>query len=315
MNINLKKLLKIEIINELLSIKDMIRWSASCFSISNIWYGHGPNNPLDESIQLILPILGLPPYTLNNIWDAKLTLQERKLIFRLVFKRIKNRIPIVYLTNKTWFCGHELYIDRRVLIPRSPISELINNKFKFNGLKLKFTPKNILDLCTGSGCIAIACAYLFPNSYIDAIDISLDAINVTESNIELHGLEKRITPIHSNLFEKLHTSHSYDLIISNPPYVDKNELNYLPKEYSYEPQIGLIAEDNGLDIINKIIINSFFYLKKNGFLICEVGDKMKYIIKKYSFINFQWLKIKNGGIGIFKIDRNIIEKIRIMQKR
>ncbi|QJC29456.1 50S ribosomal protein L3 N(5)-glutamine methyltransferase [Enterobacteriaceae endosymbiont of Plateumaris pusilla] len=314
MHINLKKILKIEIINELLSIKDMIRWSTSCFSISNIWYGHGTNNPLDESIQLILPILGLPPYILNNVWDAKLTLQERKLIFKLVSKRIKDRIPIVYLTNKTWFCGHELYIDRRVLIPRSPISELINNKFQFNGLKLNFTPKNILDLCTGSGCIAIACAYLFPKSYIDAIDISLDAINITEFNIKLHNLENRITPIHSNLFEKLHTSYSYDLIIANPPYVDKNELNFLPKEYSYEPQIGLLSEDNGLDLINKIIINSFFYLKKNGILICEVGNKMKYIIKKYHFINFQWLKIRNGGIGIFKIDRNIIEKIRIIQR-
>ncbi|QJC28116.1 50S ribosomal protein L3 N(5)-glutamine methyltransferase [Enterobacteriaceae endosymbiont of Plateumaris braccata] len=314
MNINLKDLLQEKILNEFLSIKDMVRWSASCFSISNIWYGHGTNNPLDESIQLIFSILGLPPHIWNNICDAKLTLQERQLIFQLVSKRINDRIPVVYLTNKTWFCGHELYIDQRVLIPRSPISELINNKFQFNGLKLTFTPKNILDLCTGSGCIAIACAYLFPNAHIDAIDISLDAIHVAEYNIELHGLENRITPIHSNLFEKLYTFPTYDLIIANPPYIDKKELKYLPKEYSYEPQIGLISKDNGLDLINKIILNSFFFLKKKGFLICEVGNQIKYIKKKYHFVKFKWLKIKNGGIGIFKISRNTIKKIRIMKR-
>ncbi|QJC29013.1 50S ribosomal protein L3 N(5)-glutamine methyltransferase [Enterobacteriaceae endosymbiont of Plateumaris rustica] len=312
---NLKNLLKIDNLNKLLSIIDMVRWATNCFSISNIWYGHGTDNPLDESIQLILPILGLSPYVWNYVYNTKLTFQKRKLIFQLVYKRIKNRIPVVYLTNKTWFCGHELYIDQRVLIPRSPISELINNKFKSNGLKLEFIPKNILDLCTGSGCIAIACAYLFPNSNIDAIDISLDAINVTKHNIKLHGLENRITPIHSNLFDKLYIFHCYDLIITNPPYVNKKEIKYLPKEYLYEPQLGLISEDYGLDIINKILLNSFFYLKKHGILICEVGNQMKYIIKKYHFIKFKWLKMENGGIGIFKINRNTIEKIRKIKRK
>ncbi|QJC35639.1 50S ribosomal protein L3 N(5)-glutamine methyltransferase [Enterobacteriaceae endosymbiont of Donacia sparganii] len=299
MIIKLQHLLKKKIIYELLSIQDIVRWIASCFSMSNLWYGHGNDNPWDEALNLVLPVLGLPPYLWINVYKSRLSLKERKLIFELVLKRIKKRIPVVYLTNKTWFCDHELYIDNRVLIPRSPISELINNKFK-SIISSNSKPKYILDLCTGSGCIAIACAYLFPNAYIDAVDISIDAINVAEHNIQLHGLENRITPICSNLFDKLKKS-TYDLIITNPPYVNKKDMAFLPKEYSYEPKIGLISNNNGIEIIEKIISKSPFYLKKNGILICEVGDKMLDIIEKYPNIYFQWLNIKNGGIGIFKI--------------
>ncbi|QJC35497.1 50S ribosomal protein L3 N(5)-glutamine methyltransferase [Enterobacteriaceae endosymbiont of Donacia proxima] len=288
------------IIEELFSIQDVVRWVSSCFSMSNLWYGHGSDNPWDEAVNLILPILGLPPYIWNRVYNSRLSIKERKIIFELVIKRIKKRIPVVYLTNKTWFCGYELYIDNRVLIPRSPISELINNKFK-SIISSHNHPKYILDLCTGSGCIAIACSYLFPNAHIDAVDISLDAINVVEHNIQLHGLENRITPICSNLFNKL-SKYTYDLIISNPPYVNKKDISFLPKEYSYEPKIGLISDNKGIGIIEKIISMSPFFLKKNGILICEVGDKMINIIEKYPDIYFQWINIKNGGIGIFKME-------------
>ncbi|QJC34461.1 50S ribosomal protein L3 N(5)-glutamine methyltransferase [Enterobacteriaceae endosymbiont of Donacia crassipes] len=288
------------IIKELFSIQDVVRWIASCFSMADLWYGHGADNPWDEAINLVLPLLGLPPYIWNIVYKSKLSIKERKIIFELVIKRIKKKIPVVYLTNKTWFCGHELYIDDRVLIPRSPISELINNKFKSVISSYK-NPKFILDLCTGSGCIAIACAYLFPNAHIDAVDISLDAINVVEYNIQLHGLENRITPICSNLFDKL-PKYTYDLIISNPPYVNKKDINFLPKEYLYEPKIGFISKNNGIEIIEKIISMSPFFLRKKGILICEVGDKMIKIIEKYPDIYFQWLNIKNGGVGIFKIE-------------
>ncbi|QJC32832.1 50S ribosomal protein L3 N(5)-glutamine methyltransferase [Enterobacteriaceae endosymbiont of Donacia semicuprea] len=299
MVIKLNDLLDKKIIHELLSIQDIIRWITSCFNMSNLWYGHGNDNPWDEALHLVFSFLDLPPYLWKKVYKAKLTLKERKLIFKLVLKRIKKKIPVVYLTKKTWFCGHELYIDNRVLIPRSPISELINNKFKSIIFPYK-KPKNILDLCTGSGCIAIACSYLFPDAYIDAVDISVDAINVAEYNIQLHGLENKITPICSNLFEKLEKS-TYDLIITNPPYVDKKDINFLPKEYSYEPKISLISNNNGIEIIEKIISQSFSYLKKDGILICEVGDKMVDIIEKYPEKCFQWLHLKNGGIGIFKI--------------
>ncbi|QJC36865.1 50S ribosomal protein L3 N(5)-glutamine methyltransferase [Enterobacteriaceae endosymbiont of Donacia vulgaris] len=300
MVIKFKYLFNKEIINEFLSIQDVVRWITSCFNVSNLWYGHGNDNPWDEALNLVLPLLGLPPYLWNDVRASKLSLKERKWIYQLVLKRIKKRIPVVYLTKKTWFCGHELYIDNRVLIPRSPIAELINNKFKSIILPYK-KPKYILDLCTGSGCIAIACAYLYPNAHIDAVDISLDAINVAEYNIQLHGLENRITPICSNLFNKLKKS-TYDLIITNPPYVDKQDIKFLPKEYLYEPKIGLFCKNNGIAIIEEIISKSPFYLKKNGILICEVGNKMLDIIEKYPEINFQWINIKNGGIGIFKME-------------
>ncbi|QJC33645.1 50S ribosomal protein L3 N(5)-glutamine methyltransferase [Enterobacteriaceae endosymbiont of Donacia provostii] len=301
MIIKLNQILKKEIIiNELLSIQDVVRWITTCFSKSDLWYGHGSDNPWDEAVNLVLPILGLPPYMWSMVYNSKLSIKERKIIFELVIKRIKERIPVVYLTHKIWFCGYELYIDNRVLIPRSPISELINNKFK-SIIPTNYNPKYILDLCTGSGCIAIACAYLFPNSHIDAVDISLDAINVVEYNIQLHGLENRVTPICSNLFEKL-PKYTYDLIISNPPYIDKKDISSLPKEYLYEPIIGLVSKNNGIEIIEKIISMYSSFLRKNGILICEVGDKMVNIIEKYPNIYFQWLNIKNGGGNIFKIE-------------
>ncbi|WP_425482956.1 50S ribosomal protein L3 N(5)-glutamine methyltransferase [Enterobacteriaceae endosymbiont of Donacia tomentosa] len=297
----MKDILTKDVIHEFSSIQDIVRWMTSCFSISNLWYGHGNNNPWDEAIQLTLSLLGLPPYLWDNVYKAKLSIKERELLYTKVCARIHKKIPVAYLTNKVWFCGHELYIDKRVLIPRSPISELINNKFK-SILSKNQKPKYILDLCTGSGCIAISCAYLFPNAIIDAVDISIDAINVLEYNIQLHGLEHRVIPICSNLFNKLKKS-TYDLIITNPPYVNKDEIRYLPKEYSYEPKIGLLSDDNGMEIINKIISKSFLYLKKNGILICEVGNRMLNVIEKYPTINFQWINIKNGGIGIFKITK------------
>ncbi|QJC30355.1 50S ribosomal protein L3 N(5)-glutamine methyltransferase [Enterobacteriaceae endosymbiont of Neohaemonia nigricornis] len=289
-----------DILNELSTIQDMTRWATTCFNISDIWYGHGNLNPWDEAIQLILPILGLPPYLWNKIYQSKLIYNERKLIYNKVYKRITKHIPVSYLTNKAWFCGHELYIDNRTLIPRSPIAELINNNFNniiFN------KPKYILDLCTGSGCIAIACAYLFPDAHIDAVDISINAINVAEHNIYLHGLEHHITPIYSNLFDNLHIKH-YDLIISNPPYIDKKDIKYLPKEYLYEPVIGLVSKNKGLDIIYKIINQSYNFLSTNGILICEVGNKKTKVIKKYMNIDFEWLDITDNNVNIFKLNRN-----------
>ncbi|QJC31193.1 50S ribosomal protein L3 N(5)-glutamine methyltransferase [Enterobacteriaceae endosymbiont of Macroplea mutica] len=297
MIIKLQDILNKDILLELFTIQDFVRWATSCFSISEIWYGHGNNNPWDEAIQLILPTLGLPPYMWHNVFQTRLVTYEKKNIYYKVHMRITQRIPVAYLTNKVWFCGHELYVDKRTLIPRSPIQELINNKFE----KIIFhTPKNILDLGTGNGCIAIACSYLYPKANIDAVDISQNAINVTEQNIFLHGLEKKITPICSNLFDNLHQSH-YDLIISNPPYINRQEMEYLPKEYLYEPIIGLVSTKKGLDMIYKIIKQSRKFLKKTGIVICEVGNQKKKIQHKYPNIHFEWLKLNNDDVDIFKI--------------
>nr|BET44548.1 MAG: 50S ribosomal protein L3 N(5)-glutamine methyltransferase [Candidatus Aschnera chinzeii] len=283
---------------ELQSIKDMLRWTISQFNSSDIFYGHGTNNAIDEAKNLILPTLFLPINTPEILLTSLITTEERLILTKRIIMRINKHIPVSYLTNKSWFCGHELYIDKRALIPRSPIAELINNNFKNI---IKYKPKYILDMCTGSGCIAIACAYKFPDAYIDAVDISIDALNVAEINIKQHNLSDRIMLIQSNLFQNLSKSLKYDLIISNPPYVKKNCIMQLPTEYLTEPKIALIGGEDGLKFIINILLYASYFLKKNGSLICEVGDNMSAIINKFKNINFNWLKFKYGGNGVFSL--------------
>ena len=202
-----------EAVNELHTIQDMLRWAVSRFSAANIWYGHGTDNPWDEAVQLVLPSLYLPLDIPEDMRTARLTSSEKHRIVERVIRRVNERIPVAYLTNKAWFCGHEFYVDERVLVPRSPIGELINNQFA--GL-INHKPQHILDMCTGSGCIAIACAYAFPEAEVDAVDISPDALAVAEHNVESHGLIHHVTPIRSDLFRDL-PKLQYDLIVTNPP--------------------------------------------------------------------------------------------------
>ncbi len=230
-----------EAVNELQTIQDMLRWSVSRFSAANIWYGHGTDNPWDEAVQLVLPSLYLPLDIPEDMRTARLTSSEKHRIVERVIRRVNERIPVAYLTNKAWFCGHEFYVDERVLVPRSPIGELINNKFA--GLISK-QPQHILDMCTGSGCIAIACAYAFPDAEVDAVDISPDALAVAEQNIEEHGLIHNVIPIRSDLFRDL-PKVQYDLIVTNPPYVDAEDMSDLPNEYRHEPELGLASGTDG----------------------------------------------------------------------
>lgn len=237
-----------EAVNELHTIQDMLRWSVSRFSAANIWYGHGTDNPWDEAVQLVLPSLYLPLDIPEDMRTARLTSSEKHRIVERVIRRVNERIPVAYLTNKAWFCGHEFYVDERVLVPRSPIGELINNHF--DGL-INHQPQHILDMCTGSGCIAIACAYAFPEAEVDAVDISTDALAVTEHNIEEHGLIHHVTPIRSDLFRDLPTL-QYDLIVTNPPYVDAEDMSDLPNEYRHEPELGTASGSDGLKLTRRI---------------------------------------------------------------
>lgn len=189
-----------EAVSELHTLQDMLRWAMSRFNAANIYYGHGTDNAWDEALQLVLPTLFLPLDLPAELYQSWLTSPERHRIVERVLRRITERVPVPYLTNRSWFCGHEFYVDERVLIPRSPIGELINNHFA--GL-LDAEPETILDLCTGSGCIAIACAYEFPDAEVDAADISADVLEVTEMNIENHGLSHRVVPMRSDLFNDL----------------------------------------------------------------------------------------------------------------
>ncbi|MCA6953248.1 50S ribosomal protein L3 N(5)-glutamine methyltransferase [Pectobacterium polaris] len=286
-----------EAVSELHTIQDMLRWAVSRFNAANVYYGHGTDNPWDEAIQLVLPSLYLPLDIPEDMYTSRLITSERQRIVERVIRRVNERIPVAYLTKKAWFCGLEFYVDERVLVPRSPIGELINNYFDE---QLPKTPNHILDLCTGSGCIAIACAQAFPEAEVDAVDISNDALAVTEQNIQQHGLEYRVTPIRSDLFRDL-PAIRYDLIVTNPPYVDEEDMFDLPQEFRFEPELGLAAGNDGLDLVRRILACAPDYLSDDGVLICEVGNSMVHLIDQYPDIPFTWLEFDNGGDGVFML--------------
>ncbi|TQC76462.1 50S ribosomal protein L3 N(5)-glutamine methyltransferase [Pantoea dispersa] len=291
-----------EAVNELHTIQDMLRWAVSRFSAAGIWYGHGTDNPWDEAVQLVLPTLWLPLDIPEDMRHARLTASERHRIVERVIRRVNERIPVAYLTNKAWFCGHEFYVDERVLVPRSPIGELIENRFA--GL-IDGAPRHILDMCTGSGCIAIACAYAFPEAEVDAVDISTDALAVAEQNIEEHGLLHHVTPIRADLFRNL-PQVKYDLIVTNPPYVDAEDMDDLPSEYRHEPELGLAAGSDGLKLVRRILACAPDYLSEQGVLICEVGNSMVHMMEQYPDVPFTWLEFDNGGDGVFMLTRDQI---------
>ncbi|WWO98089.1 MAG: 50S ribosomal protein L3 N(5)-glutamine methyltransferase [Candidatus Dasytiphilus stammeri] len=288
-----------EVISNMHTILDILRWTTSYFSAANIYYGHGTDNPWDEAVRLVLPTLLLPLNYPVNLYGARLTIQERQHIVKRIMRRVNERIPVAYLTNKAWFCGHEFYIDERVLIPRSPIGELIENHF---ASLIEGEPEDLLDMCTGSGCIAIACSHAFAKVRVDAVDISADALAVAEKNIAAHGVQNLVTPILSDLFGKI-AKKKYDMIISNPPYVKIDEMSTLPNEYHFEPEIALVAGTDGLNLIRRIIYSAADYLNDNGILICEVGNNQEHLIAHYPKVPFIWLDFNHGGEGVFMLTK------------
>ncbi|RJT45385.1 50S ribosomal protein L3 N(5)-glutamine methyltransferase [Rahnella woolbedingensis] len=288
-----------EAVSELHTIQDMLRWTVSRLNAANVYYGHGTDNPWDEAVQLVLPSVFLPLDIPEDMHTARLTSSERHLIVERVIRRVNERVPVAYLTNKAWFCDMEFYVDERVLVPRSPIGELINNRFE--GI-LQDKPQHILDMCTGSGCIAIACAYAFPETEVDAVDISADALAVAERNIDTHGIENWVTPIRSDLFREL-PALQYDLIVTNPPYVDEEDMSDLPQEYRHEPVLGLASGSDGLKLTRRILACAPDYLTDNGVLICEVGNSMVHLMDQYPEIPFTWLEFENGGDGVFMLTK------------
>lgn len=288
-----------EAVSELHTIQDMLRWTVSRLNAANVYYGHGTDNPWDEAVQLVLPSVFLPLDIPEDMHTARLTSSERHRIVERVIRRVNERIPVAYLTNKAWFCDMEFYVDERVLVPRSPIGELISNRF--SGI-LHDKPQHILDMCTGSGCIAIACAYAFPETEVDAVDISADALAVAERNIDTHGIENWVTPIRSDLFRELPPL-QYDLIVTNPPYVDEEDMSDLPQEYRHEPVLGLASGSDGLKLTRRILACAPDYLTDDGVLICEVGNSMVHLMDQYPEIPFTWLEFENGGDGVFMLTK------------
>lgn len=285
--------------SDLATILDMMRWAYSYFNASDLYYGHGHDNAWDEANQLVLTALSLPIDVPESLYHSRLTLVEKERIIDLVEQRLGLRKPIAYLTNSSWFCGLEFYVDERVIIPRSPIGELIQHGF--SGI-LADEPKRILDMCTGSGCIAIACAEHFPEAEIDAADLSVDALNVAEINIERHQLQHRVFPLQSDLFNHL-PQDRYDLIVTNPPYVDQEDLDDMPEEFHHEPALALGSGEDGLDITKRILAQAADYLTENGVLVCEVGNSMVHLIEQFPDVPFNWLTFERGGLGVFSLTR------------
>lgn len=285
---------------------DYVRWCTSIFNRSEIYFGHGFENAWQEAQYLVAEALALSPAQLSAFEQGRLTQSEKQQIIAQVLERIGLRLPLAYITHSAWFCGLQFYVDERTIIPRSPISALIQDKF---ASLLKAEPQRILDLCTGGGCIALSCADAFPDAEVDAVDLSLDALEVAEINIRGHQMEDRVFPIQSDLFENL-AGMQYDLIVSNPPYVDAEDLQDMPQEFAHEPSMALGSGDDGLDLTKQILRQAADYLSENGVLVCEVGNSMLSLMAQYPEVPFNWLELKNGGLGVFAIDRATLLQYR-----
>lgn len=289
---------------ELKTIRDFIRFATSCFNEAGLYYGHGTDNAWDESVALVLHALHLPHNISRMILDAHLTKDECSELLNLIDKRVRLKIPVPYLTHEAWFAGLSFYVDERVLIPRSPIAELIEGQFM--PWVEPDQVNDILDLCTGSGCIAIACAKAFPQAEVDASDLSHDALAVAKINVLRHDVEDQVHLHESDLFNHLPRK-KYDIIVSNPPYVSAEEIATLPREYLHEPQMALAAGKEGLDIVVRILREAHLYLKKHGILVVEVGNSELALINKFPHIPFTWLDFQRGGGGVFLLTAEQLE--------
>ncbi|STX29629.1 adenine specific methylase [Legionella beliardensis] len=281
---------------QLNTIADFLRFGLTQANSHDLYYGHGTDNAWDDIRSLILGSLALPFDVEPFLLQTQLTTPEKQLLARQLERRIEERIPVPYLTKQTYFCDLHFYVDERVLIPRSPIAELIERQF--SPWVDPFKVDRILDLCTGSGCIAIACSYAFPHAIIDAVDLSEEALQVATINCQRHQLDGIVNLIQSDCWQNV-PKERYDIIISNPPYVGDAEMLTLPPEYLHEPDMALRTPSNGLAIVNEILSQAHNYLAKDGVLIVEVGNSEEELVKAYPDLSFTWLEFENGGQGVF----------------
>ena len=287
------------------SLRELIHFGAAEFENASLYYGHGTDNALDEAAYLAFFALKKTPGYSDEALDISLSKEDISLVNTLFLKRIETRQPAAYLTNEAWFAGLPFYVNENVLVPRSPIAELIEEQFQpwVNVDNIH----RVLDLCTGSGCIAIACAMAFPDAEVDAADISKEAIKVAEKNKVKHQLADRLTIIESDLFSNLQ-GRRYDLIVSNPPYVDAEDMANLPDEYTHEPALGLTAGDDGLDLVIPMLRDAKHHLNPGGVLIVEVGNSEEALAEKFPEVPFMWLSFEYGGEGVFMLDVNDVNK-------
>ncbi len=287
------------------TLTDFMRWGASQFVAAGLSYAHGMSSPLDEAVYLVLRSLDLPVDTPEVYWASKLTGPEKEAILEVFSLRVEQRIPAAYIMKEGWFAGLQFYVDERVLVPRSPIAELV---------EAQFTPwvnpdevESVLDLCTGSGCIGIACAYAFPTAAVDLSDVSDEALEVARINVEKHDAGKRVTVIKSDLFAGL-AGKRYDIIVSNPPYVDGEDMQGLPDEFRHEPELGLSSGPDGLDCTRQVLQQAASHLNEEGILVLEVGNSQYALAQAYPQVPFQWLEFERGGDGVFLLTKQQLEE-------
>jgi len=296
------------IAGELHTIRDLVRWGVSQFNQAGLCFAHGMPDALDEAVYLCLATLHLPPDLSDNYFDCRLTHEEKRAVLENYKIRLNKRKPAAYITREAWFAGLSFYVDERVLIPRSPIAELIQQQFSpwIENEKVG----RVLDLCSGSGCIAIACAYAFSQANIVASDVSKDALEVAAINRGNHGLEDRLQLIESDLFENI-PPQKFDIIVSNPPYVSEREMTELDKEFNFEPGRGLAAGKTGMDIVVPMLQQAGNYLSDHGILVVEVGYSMPTLVQLLPEVPFTWLEFAHGGEGVFLLT---MEQLRASQQ-
>jgi ribosomal protein L3 glutamine methyltransferase len=287
---------------ELHTVRDWLRFTVSAFNEGELTFGHGSASAYDEAVYLILHTLHLPLDTLEPFLDAKLTLQEKAVLMALLKRRVEHKIPAAYLTREAWLGEFKFYVDERVIVPRSFIAELLRESL-FPWVAEPENTAAVLDLCTGSGCLAILAALAFPNAQVDAVDLSPQALEVAQRNVVDYQLQEQVHLIQSDLFAQL-SGRQYDIIISNPPYVDAESVAALPAEYLHEPKLALGSGSDGLDATREILKQAATHLTPHGILVVEIGHNRDVLEAAYPNLPFTWLDVSAGDQYVFLLHRN-----------
>ncbi|GAB3550975.1 50S ribosomal protein L3 N(5)-glutamine methyltransferase [Noviherbaspirillum agri] len=288
------------------TLRDLLRYAVTRFNSAKLFFGHGSSNAFDEAAYLILHTLNLPLDKLEPFYDARLLPEEIAAVLKVIERRAVERVPAAYLTNEAWLGDYRFYVDERVIVPRSFIAELIPEQFA-PWVADPESVENILELCTGSGCLPILLADAFPNAHIDAVDISRDALEVARRNVEDYGLQDRITLIESDLYAKVPRK-KYDLIITNPPYVNAGSMSKLPQEYLREPQIALAGGTDGMDLVRKIVAGAGERLTKHGVLVVEIGNEREFAEAAFPELEMTWVSTSAGDDMVFLLTADQLKK-------
>ncbi len=286
-----------QIAEQLVTVADYLRYAASTFGAADLVYGHGTDNPWDEAVALLAGSLDLPWDRIQFVTEARLLPDERARLADRIEQRVRARVPVAYLTGVAWFAGLAFHVDQRVLIPRSPIAELIDQRL---APWLPREPRRLADLCCGCGCIGIALAEAFPAARVDLLDNSADALAVADINIARHDLQARVRAIQADLLPD--DAGTYDVIVANPPYVSEAEMSRLPPEYRHEPRDALAAGADGLDVVARILAQASVHLADDGILVLEAGDAAPLMPERWPEIAFMWPEFEHGGHGVAVIE-------------